>query len=115
MRVTRPVRSRVVRGRPDAGGAWALGGTSDGRGRATQLQGAPTTRGSHPNLGRQDGAVAVSLALRSASVGRCLGDSQVAPGWIRGEWVQVYNPCRVKTIRIATYSVMYNSGSGTTL
>ena len=96
-----------MRGRPDAGGAWALGGTSDGRGRATQLQGAPTTRGLHPNLGGQDGAVAVSLALRSASVGRCLGDSQVAHGWIRGEWVQVYNPCRVKSIRIAAYSVMY--------
>ena len=80
MRVTRPVRSRVVRGRPETGGAWALGGTSDGRGRATQLHGAPTTRGLHPNLGGQDGAVAVGLALRSASVGRCLGDSQVAPG-----------------------------------
>ena len=61
----------------------------------------------HPNLEGQDGAVAVSLALQCASVSRCLGDSQVAPGWIRGEWVQVYNPCRVKTIRIAAYSVMY--------
>ena len=76
-------------------------------GRATQLQGAPTTRGLHPNLGGQDGAVAVNLALRSASVGRCLGDSQVAPSWIRGEWVQVYNPCRVKSICIAAYSDMY--------
>ena len=107
MRVTRPVWSRVVRGRPDGGGAWALGRTLDGRGRATKLQSAPTMRGLHPNLGGQDGAVAVSLALRSTSVGRCLGDSQVAPGWIRGEWVQVYNPCRVKSIRIAAYSVMY--------
>ena len=66
-------------------------------------------RGLHPNLGGQDGAVAVSLALRSTSVGRCLGDSQVAPGWIRGEWVQVYNPSRVKSIHIAVYSVMYIS------
>ena len=61
----------------------------------------------HPNLEGQDGAVAVSLALQSASVGRCLGYSQVAPGWIRSEWIQVYNPCMVKTIRIAAYSVMY--------
>ena len=35
-------------------------------------------------------------------------------GFIQGEWVQVYNPCRVKTIRIAAYSVIYNSGSGPT-
>ena len=54
-------------------------------GRATQLQGTPTTRGLHPTLGGQDGAVAVSLAVRSTSVGRCLEDSQVTPGWIRGE------------------------------
>ena len=50
-----------------------------------------------------DGAVAVSF------VDWCLGEGQVAPGRIRGEWVQVYNPYRVKTIRIAAYSVMYNS------
>ena len=68
---------------------------------------ATSCEGMHPNLEGQDGAVAVSLALRSASVGRCLGDSQVAPSWIRGEWVQVYNPCRVKSIRIAAYSDMY--------
>ena len=66
-------------------------------------------RGCIPTWGDRNGAVAVSLALQSASVGRCLGDSQVAPSWIRGEWVQVYNPCRVKTICIAAYSVMYNS------
>ena len=33
--------------------------------------------------------------------------SELSAGWRRGEWVQVYNPCRVKTIRIAAYSVMY--------
>ena len=49
----------------------------------------------------QDGVVAVSF------IDWCLGEGQVAPGRIRGEWVQVYNPCRVKTIRIAAYSVMY--------
>jgi hypothetical protein len=32
----------------------------------------------------------------------------VPPGWIRFEWVQVYNPWRVKTIRIAASSVMDN-------
>ena len=79
MHVTRPVRSRVVRGRPDAEGTWALGGSSDGKGRATQLRGAPTTRGLHPNLGGQDGAVAVSLVLsrpmpRSQSVDGSAGD-----------------------------------------
>jgi len=45
-------------------------------GRLVELQGAPTMRGLHPNLGGQDGAVAVSLALRSSSVDRCLGDSR---------------------------------------
>ena len=35
--------------------------------------------------------------------------SELLAGWIRGEWVQVYNPCRVKTMRIAAYSVTYNS------
>jgi len=39
MRVTRPVRSRVVRGRPDAGVAWALYKLRMARGGATQLQG----------------------------------------------------------------------------
>ena len=28
---------------------------------------------------------------------------EFSAGWRRGEWVQVYNPCRVKTIRIAAY------------
>ena len=37
---------------------------------------ATSCEGMHPNLGGQDGAVAVSLTLRSASVGRCLGVSQ---------------------------------------
>ena len=32
----------------------------------------------------------------------------------RGEWVQVYNPCRVKSICIAAYSVMYISYSSVT-
>jgi len=69
--------------------------------------GRPTAGGRAPNR-EQDGAVAVSF------VDWCLRESRLIPGWIRGEWVQVYNPCRVKTIRIAAYSVMYNSGSGTT-
>ena len=69
---------------------------------------APQPRGDCiPTWGGQDGAVAVCLGLRSTSVGRCLRDNQVAPGWIRGEWVQVYDPCRVKSIRIAAYSDMY--------
>ena len=55
--------------------------------------------------GEQDGAVAISFV----TVDRCLRVSRVIPGWHRGEWVQVYNPCGVKTIRIAAYSVMYNS------
>jgi hypothetical protein len=80
---------------------------SGGQGESHTTPGRPLCEGMHPNLEGQDGAVAVSLALRSASLGRCLGDSQVAPCWIRGEWVQVYNPCRVKTIRIAAYSIMY--------
>ena len=41
------------------------------------------------------------------SVDRCFGVSQVAPSWRRAEWVQVCNPCRVKTIHIAAYLVMY--------
>ena len=69
--------------------------------------GRPSAGGRAPNW-EQDGVVAVSF------VGWCLGEGRVAPGRIRGEWVQVYNPCRVKTIRIAAYSVMYNSGSGPT-
>ena len=69
--------------------------------------GRPRAGGRIPNQ-KQDGAIDASF------VDWCLGDTQVAPSWIRGEWVQVYNPCRVKTIRIATYSVMYNSGSGPT-
>ena len=39
MRVTRPVRSRVVWGRPDAGVVWALNKLQMARGGATQLQG----------------------------------------------------------------------------
>ena len=58
----------------------------------------------HPNLGEQDGAVAVSFVL-SRLVPR--GQSELLAGWRRGEWVQVRNPCRVKTIHIAAYSVMY--------
>ena len=69
--------------------------------------GRPLAGGRAPNR-EHDGAVAVSF------VDWCLGEGQVALGRICGEWVQVYNPCRVKTIRIAAYSVMYNSGSGPT-
>ena len=32
----------------------------------------------------------------------------VATGYRLGEWVQVYKLCRVKTICIAAYSVMYD-------
>ena len=42
--------------------------------------------------------------LESQRCGLCL--SRLAPG-LQPEWVQVYNPCRMKTIRIAAYSVMY--------
>ena len=58
----------------------------------------------HPNLGGLDGVIAVSLVL-SRPVPR--SQSELSAGWRRGEWVQVRNPCRVKTIRIAAYSVMY--------
>jgi hypothetical protein len=34
--------------------------------------------------------------------------SWVTSGWLRFEWVQVYNPCRVKTISIAVSSFMNN-------
>ena len=61
MRVTRPVRSRVVRGRPDAGGAWALGGTSDGRGEPHNSRAPQPRRGCIPTWGDRNGAVAVSL------------------------------------------------------
>ena len=50
------------------------------------------------------GIVAVSLVL-SRWVPQC--QSELSSGWRWGEWVQVYNPCRVKTIRIAAYSIMY--------
>ena len=56
--------------------------------------GRPSAGGRAPNR-EQDGAVAVSF------VDRCLGEGRAVPGRIRGEWVQVYNPCRVKTIRVA--------------
>ena len=69
--------------------------------------GRPSAGGRAPNR-EQDGAVAVSF------IGWSLGEGRVTPGRIRGEWVRVYNPCRVKTICIAAYSVMYNSGSGPT-
>ena len=64
--------------------------------------GRPTAGGRAPNR-EHDGVVAVSF------IDWCLGEGRVALGRIRGEWVQVYNPCRVKTIRIAAYSVTYNS------
>ena len=51
----------------------------------------------NPNLGGQDGAVAVSLVL-SRLVPR--SESQLSASWRRGEWVQVCNSCRVKTICI---------------
>ena len=74
MRVTRPVRGRVVRRRPDVGGPWALHKLRRARGEPHNSR-ATSCEGMHPNLEGQDGAVAVSLAIRSASVGRCLGDS----------------------------------------
>ena len=72
--------------------------------------GRPLAGGRIPDLGEQDGAVAVSFVI----VDRCLGVSRVIPGWFRGEWDKVYNPCRVKTICITAYSIMYNSESGFT-
>ena len=75
--------------------------------RLLRSPGRPTAGGRAPNR-EQDGVVVVSF------VDWCLGEGRVAPGRIRGEWVQMYNPCRVKTICIAAYSVMYNSGSGPT-
>ena len=44
--------------------------------------------------------------LGSHSCGLCL--SRLISG-LQPEWVQVYNPCRVKTIYIAADSVTYNS------
>ena len=69
--------------------------------------GRPSAGGRDPN--REQGGVvaAIFVAGASGSVGRRVG-------WRRGEWIQVYNPCRVKTICIAAYSVMYNSKSGFT-
>ena len=58
----------------------------------------------HPNLGGQDGVVAVILVLSRLGPQSQL---ELSAGWRRGEWVQVYNPCMVKTIRIAAYSIMY--------
>ena len=52
----------------------------------------------HPNLGGQDGVVAVSLVL-SRPVPR--SQSELSAGWRRGEWVHVRNPYRVKNY---TYS-----------
>ena len=69
--------------------------------------GRPTAGGCAPDR-EQDGVVAVSF------IDWCLEEGRVAPGRIRGEWVQVYNPCRVKTIHIVAYSVMYNSRSSPT-
>ena len=57
----------------------------------------------------QVGAVAVSF-IRLVH----RRQSELLAGWFRGEWEHVYNPCRVKTICIAAYSVMYISGSGFT-
>ena len=78
MRVTRPVRSRVVRGRPDAGVAWALYKLRMAGGEATQLKG-DLLRGYASQPGGQDDAVAVSLVLsrpvpRSQSVDGSAGD-----------------------------------------
>jgi len=44
--------------------------------------------------------------LGSHGCGLCL--SRLIPG-LQPEWVQVYNPCRVKTIHIVAYSVLFNS------
>jgi len=52
------------------------------------------------------GSMMVPLWLESLGCGLRL--SRLAPG-LQPEWVQVYNPCRVKTICIAAYSVIYNS------
>ena len=92
-----------MRGRPDAGVAWALYKLRMARGGATQLQG-DLLQEDASQPGGQDGAVAVSLVL-SRPVPR--SQSELSAGWRRGEWVQVRNSCRVKTIRIAAYSVMY--------
>ena len=62
MRVTRPVRSWVVRGRPDAGVAWALY-NSGWQGVGPHNSRATSCERMHPNLEGQDGAVAASLVL----------------------------------------------------
>ena len=72
--------------------------------------GRPLAGGRTPDR-EQVGVVAVSFVRLVPQ-----RQSELLAGWFRGEWVQVYNPyrCRVKTIRIAAYSVMYISGSGFT-
>jgi hypothetical protein len=50
----------------------------------------------------------VPMLLVSVSVDRCFV-VQLGRSWLRFEWVQMYNHCRVKTIRTATSSVVDNS------
>ena len=78
MRVTRPVRSRVVQGRPDAGVAWAYINSGWEEVGPHNSRAASCER-MHPNLGGQDDAIAVNLVLskpvpRSQSVDGSAGD-----------------------------------------
>jgi len=58
-----------------------------------------------PDPGKQDGAMATSSRCQQTGASEIVG---VAAGYPRGEWVQVYKLCRVKTVCVAAYSVMYN-------
>ena len=70
--------------------------------------GRPLTGGRTPDR-EQVGAVAISFIRQVPQ-----RQSELLASWFWAEWVQVYNPCRVKTICIAAYSVMYISSSGFT-
>ena len=61
MRVTRPVRGRVVRRRPDAGGPWALHKLRRARGEPHNSRVPQPRRGCIPTWGDRNGAVVVSL------------------------------------------------------
>jgi hypothetical protein len=50
----------------------------------------------------------VPRLLVSVSVDGVSSSSWLILDWLQFEWVQVYNPCRVKTIRIAASSIMDN-------
>ena len=50
----------------------------------------------------------VVIAASFKTIDWCFEVSRLIFGWRRFEWVQVCNPCRVKTLHIVVYSVTYN-------